>query len=89
MFYQKTNTVGELNTDCISVGNWSRNPQGVLWFIVVWEGITEVTEQGPEETPMTVDDPMNNQEELEDQLNMKNNRLDLYLLCFSDSIWQG
>ena len=53
--------------DPICVGNWSRNPQGVLWFIEVGEGITEVTEQRPEEACMTVNDPMNNQEELEDQ----------------------
>ena len=28
MFYQKTNLVGELNTDSISVGNWLKNLQG-------------------------------------------------------------
>ena len=67
MFYQKTHTVEELKTDSISVGNWSRNPQGVLWLIEVGEGITEATKQGPEETPMTVDDPTNNQEGLEVQ----------------------
>ena len=57
----------ELKTDSISVGNWSRNPQGVLGFIEVGKGISEGTEQGPEETPMALDNTMNNQEELEDQ----------------------
>ena len=59
--------VGELNTDPISIGNWSRHPQGMVWFIEVGERITEVTKQGPEETPMALDNFMNNQEELEDQ----------------------
>ena len=59
--------MGELNTNFISVGNWSRNSQGVLQFIEVGEGISDGTEQGPEETPMAVDKPTNNQEELEDQ----------------------
>ena len=30
MFYQKTNSVGELNTDHISVGNWSNKSQWLL-----------------------------------------------------------
>ena len=34
-FYQKLNTAGEFNTDPITVGNWARNPQVVLWFIEV------------------------------------------------------
>ena len=29
MFYKKTNMEGELNTDCISVGSWLKNLQGV------------------------------------------------------------
>ena len=51
--------MGELNTNSISVGNWSRNSQGVLQFIEVGEGISDGTEQGPEETPMAVDKPTN------------------------------
>ena len=52
MFYQKTNTVGKLNTDSISVGKWSKNPHGVVQFIEVGEGISEGIAQGPEETPL-------------------------------------
>ena len=40
MFYQKTYSVGELNTDHISVGNWSHKTQGVSQFIEVGEEIT-------------------------------------------------
>ena len=39
LFYQKLTTVGESNMDPITVGNWARNPQGVLWLIEVGEGV--------------------------------------------------
>ena len=35
MLCQKTNTVGKLNTDSISVGNWSKNSHGVVQLIEV------------------------------------------------------
>ena len=35
MFYQKTYSVGESNTDHTSVGNWSNKMQGVFTFRVV------------------------------------------------------
>ena len=63
MLYQKTNTVGELNTDHISVGNWSSKMQGVSQFIEVGEGIPEGTEEELQENNV----PMNNLNDLEDQ----------------------
>ena len=63
MLYQKTNTVGELNTDHISVGNWSSKMQGVSKSIEVGEGIPGGTEEQLQENNV----PMNNLNDLEDQ----------------------
>ena len=41
MFYQKAKNAHELNTDPITVGNWTRNMQGVLRFIEVGEGVSK------------------------------------------------
>ena len=63
MFYQKTNSVGELNTDHISVGSWSHKTQGVLRFIEVGEGISD----GENEELQEIHSCMTNSNELEDQ----------------------
>ena len=55
--------MGELFTDHISVGNWSRKMQGVSRFIEVGEGICE----GNDEQPQEINNPTNNQNDLEDQ----------------------
>ena len=39
--FHKAKNAQELNTDPISVGNWTRNMQGVLRFIEVGEGVFE------------------------------------------------
>ena len=62
MFYQKANTVGEISTDHIAVGNWSNKTQGVSQFIEVGEG----TSKGVEQEPHKIENPMNNQDNLED-----------------------
>ena len=36
-----TSSVGELNMDPITVGNWIRNSQGALWFIKVGKGVLD------------------------------------------------
>ena len=41
MFCQKAKNTQELNMDPITVGNWTRNMQGVLRFIEVGEGVSE------------------------------------------------
>ena len=51
----------------ISVGNWSKVPQGVLQFIEVGEGISKGMGQSPEETLVVAENPTNNQEVQEDQ----------------------
>ena len=59
MFYLKTNSVGEFNTDHISVGNWPSKMHWVLQFIEVGEGISEGSDQEPQEN--------NNLNDLENQ----------------------
>ena len=63
MFYQKTNSVGELNTDHISIGNWLCMPKGVSRFIEVGEGISD----GEDEQLQEIHSPMNDSNELEEQ----------------------
>ena len=41
MFYQKAQNAQELSKDPITVGNWTRNAQGVLRFIEVGEGVSK------------------------------------------------
>ena len=63
MFYQKTNSVGELHMDHICIGNGSHQTQGVSRFIEVGEGISE----GEDKELQEIHSPMNNSNELEDQ----------------------
>ena len=42
----KKKSVQEMVTDLVTVGSWSHNPQGVLRFIEVGEGISESIVQG-------------------------------------------
>ena len=61
--FQKTNLVGELNTDHISIGNWLCETKGVSRFIEVGEGISD----GEDEQPQEIHSSMNNSNKLEDQ----------------------
>ena len=45
MSYQKTANAQEMNMDPITVGNWTRNSQGVLRFIEVGEGVSKDPEK--------------------------------------------
>ena len=57
MFYQKTNSVGELNTDHVHVGNWSHATKGLSRFIEVGEGISDEEDKIPQEIHSPTNDP--------------------------------
>ena len=63
MFYQKTNLVGELNTDHICVRNWSHMTKAVMRFIDMGEGVSDVEDEEPQE----IHSSTNDSNELEDQ----------------------
>ena len=63
MFYQKSNSVGELNTDHICVGNWLCMTKGVSRFIEAGEGISNEEDKEPQE----IHSPTNDSDKFEDQ----------------------
>ena len=66
MFYQKQKNIQEMETDPVTVGSWSSNPQGVLRFIEVGEGISNEIAQGSD-TPTDQYDEGSIENEAEDQ----------------------
>ena len=62
MFNQKTNSVRELNTDHICIGNWLCTTKVELRFIGVGEGISNEEDEEPQE----IHSPTNNSNKLED-----------------------